>query len=146
MSRRRRSAGFGMLEAVVAMALLAIVGSALFAWINTNLDATARLRERDLALRDMQIAAAWVGTRNPMREGAGEAELDGGLALRWRATAATPVTPVAPLPGGVRTPFRAALYDVEITVTPARGRASTFTIRRLGLERDAAVQPTPAGG
>ena len=35
--------GFGLLEAIVALALLAGTGIALFTWINQNLDAASRL-------------------------------------------------------------------------------------------------------
>ena len=46
MKRPGLQRGFGMLEAVVALVLFALVGSSLFAWINANLDAAARLRDR----------------------------------------------------------------------------------------------------
>lgn len=137
-ARHRPSAGFGMLEAVVALALFALVGSTLFAWINTNLDAASRLRDRDASLGPRQLAIAWLQTRNPMAEPSGEAELAPGTVLRWTARPTTPVTPVAPLPGGSSTAFRAALYAVDATVRDAAGREQRFTLTRLGTERDAA--------
>lgn len=139
--RGAAAAGFGMLEAVVALALFALVGSTLFAWIDTNLATAVRLRDRDRALHDLQLASAWVQTIDPMQAAGGEAEPEPGTRLRWQAHALTPVTPVAPLPGGTRTPFRLALYEVEVTVVRSGGGEQRFSLRRVGVERDA-VQET----
>ena len=125
-----------MLEAVVALVLFALVGSTLFAWINTNLDAASRLRQRDRSQALVQLASAWLQTRNPMAEPSGETELAPGTHLRWAARPLTPVTPGAPLPGGTRTPFRLALYEIDATVTSADGVEASFTLERLGVERE----------
>lgn len=98
MKPARAQRGFGMLEAVVALVLFALAGSTLFAWINTNLDAAARLRQRDRSQALVQLASAWLQTRNPMSEASGETEIAPGTRLRWQARALTPVTPGAPLP------------------------------------------------
>lgn len=143
MKRARAQRGFGMLEAMVALVLFALVGSTLFAWINTNLDAAARLRQRDRSQALVQLASAWLQTRNPMAEPSGETELAPGIRLRWQARALTPVTPGAPLPGGTSTPFRLALYDVDATVTSVDGGEARFTLERLGVERDPLQEPIP---
>jgi general secretion pathway protein I len=137
--RRPRVGGFGLLEALVALALFALVGSALFAWINTSLDTAARLRERDARRPIEQMAIAWLQTRNPMVEPVGEADLAPGTRVRWRAKPVTPLTAVAPLPGGTSTPFRVALYAVDVVVSDGRGGELQFTLTRLGAERDAAL-------
>jgi len=134
---RRQQAGFGMLEAIVALVLFTLVGSTLFAWINTNLDAASRLRQRDLAQRQVQLATAWLQTRNPMAEPGGEAEPEPGTRVRWQSRALTPLTPGAPLPGGTYSPFRLALYELEVTVASRDAGETRFTLRRLGFERDA---------
>jgi general secretion pathway protein I len=139
----RRQAGFGMLEALVALVLFTLVGSTLFAWINTNLDAAARLRQRDSARGLVQFATAWLQTRNPMVEPSGEAEPEPGIRVRWRARALTPVTPGAPLPGGTATPFRLALYELDVTVSAAGVGETGFTLKRLGVERDPVAELLP---
>jgi type II secretory pathway pseudopilin PulG len=141
--RRRPPAGFGMLEAVVALALFALVGSTLFAWIDTNLDAASRLRQRDESQRDLQLAQAWVQTINPMARPAGNAEPEPGVRLRWQARALTPPTAVAPLPGGTATPFRVALYELDVTLSRGSGAERRFALRRIGVARDAAFLPPP---
>jgi type II secretory pathway pseudopilin PulG len=139
----RPHAGFGMLEAIVALVLFALVGSTLFAWINTNLDAASRLRQRDLAQRQVQLATAWLQTRNPMAELRGEAEPEPGTRLRWQARALTPLTSGAPFPGGSYSPFRLALYELEVTVSTAAAGETRFTLQRLGLERDPVTELVP---
>ena len=84
MKLARLQRGFGLLEAVVALVLFALVGGALFAWVNTNLDAAARLRQRDRAHELIQLASAWLQTRNPMTERSGDTELVPGARLRWQ--------------------------------------------------------------
>ncbi len=143
MKAARRQAGFGMLEAVVALVLFALVGSTLFAWINTNLDAAARLRQRDRAQGLTQIATAWLQTRNPMAEPEGEAEIEPGTSLQWRARAQTPVIPGVPLPGGTATPFRLALYELDVTVSSAGVGEARFTLNRVGVDRDPIAEPLP---
>ena len=144
MKPARPRAGFGMLEAIVALVLFALVGSTLFAWIDANLDLAARLRQRDRAQQRVQLATAWLQTRNPMAEPSGEAEPEPGLRLRWQARALTPLTPGAPLPGGTSTPFRLALYELEVSVSGDDAGETRFSFRRLGVERDTLVQ-LPAG-
>lgn len=109
----RRVHGFGLLEALVALVLFSLVGMAAFGWINTSLDAAVRVDRHERALRDRQLAGAWIETLNPMARASGEIALDDGLTLRWQAHPITPATPVAPLPGGQSTVHVAALYEVE---------------------------------
>ena len=140
----RRQAGFGMLEAIVALVLFALVGSTLFAWINTNLDAAWRARQHDRAQRQTQLATAWLQTLNPMAEPSGEAQPEPGTRVRWRARAITPLTPGAPLPGGSYSPFRLALYELEVAVSSAADAGETrFTLERLGVERDPVSEALP---
>lgn len=142
-SSRRRQAGFGMLEAIVALALFALVGGTLFAWINTNLEAASRLRQHDRAQRQMQMATAWLQTRNPLAEPSGEAQPEPGTQVRWRSRAITPLTAGAPLPGGTYSPFRLALYELDVTVSSADGGETRFKLTRLGVERDLASEVLP---
>jgi general secretion pathway protein I len=140
---RRSQSGFGILEAIVALALFALAGSSLFVWINTNIETASRMRQRDDEQRRMQLAVAWLQTRNPLVEPGGEAEIEPGIHVRWQARALTPLTPGAPLPGGTLTPFRLALYELAVTVSAAGGGETRFTLRRVGVERDLPSESAP---
>lgn len=132
-----------MLEAIVALALFSLVGTTLFAWVNGNLDAAARLRQHDRAQRQLQLAAAWLQTRNPVAEPSGDAEPEPGMHVRWRSRPITPMTPGAPFPGGTYSPFRLRLYELDATVSSADAGETHFTLTRLGVERDPVVEMSP---
>lgn len=84
MKSRARSRGFSLLEAVVALAILAAAGMALFAAMTQSVQMVGRAeraRDADLALRN---SLAWVELVNPMDEPTGERDI-GDYQLRWRA-------------------------------------------------------------
>ena len=83
---RPKARGFSLLEAVVALAILAAAGMALFAAMTQSVQMVGRAeraRDVDLALRN---SLAWVERVNPMDEPTGEREV-GDYVLRWRAEA-----------------------------------------------------------
>jgi len=136
-----RQTGFGLLEALVALVLFSTLGLALFSWINTNLDATARLRQRDQVRHLEQLATAWVQTLNPLQRPEGEFEPEPGVRLRWAARPQGPLTGAAPLPGGTVSIFRLRLYAVKMVVTAPGLAPLTLSATRIGSERDAAQIP-----
>ena len=79
---RGRARGFTLLEAIVALAILAAAGMALFAAMSQSLQMVRRAqqaRDADAALRN---ALAWMETVNPMQAPRGEQPL-GDWELRW---------------------------------------------------------------
>lgn len=86
---RRAVAGFSLLEAIVALAILAAAGMALFAAMSQSLQMVQRAqhaREIDAALRN---ALAWSERINPMERPSGEQPL-GSWTLRWESQALEP--------------------------------------------------------
>jgi len=80
----RPSRGFTLLEAIVALAILAAAGLALFAAMSQSLQMVQRAqqaRDLDTALRN---ALAWTVRINPMQSPDGEQPL-GAWTLRWHA-------------------------------------------------------------
>ena len=129
----RRSAGFTLLEAIVALAILAAGGMALFAALSGALrsleraDAAARL---DTATEN---ALTLLETRNPMLEPEGEAAV-GEYRIEWRAT---PVEPVRVgltdyLQPGL---YDVGLYDVEIVISRDGRVERRLTVRRAGFQQ-----------
>ena len=77
-----REGGFSLLEAIVALAILASVGMALFAGINQSVQMVSRAenaRQIDAALLN---SLAWVETLNPAETPSGK-QLLGDLEMRW---------------------------------------------------------------
>lgn len=84
MKSKVHARGFSLLEAVVALAILAAAGMALFAAMTQSVQMVGRAeraRDADLALRN---SLAWVELVNPMDEPTGERDV-GAYLLRWRA-------------------------------------------------------------
>lgn len=131
------SNGFGLLEAIVALALFAGAGMALFAWINTSLATAVRLQETEVVTRVTGLATEWLQTINPALHDRGEVLLAEGVRLRWQARPSTPRVPVAPFPGGTSTPFELALFAVEVKVShPQLTHDLDLTMQRLGVWRE----------
>ena len=143
--------GFGLLEALVALVLFSLVGLALFGWINTSLDAAARLLAREQVQHAQQLATAWAQTLAPAERPRGEAEPEPGWRVQWEARPLTPWTDGAPFPGGTGSLFRLRLYELEITVSgPTTGRDAAALARvvltRTAIQREGMRAPVPVPG
>lgn len=106
-SDRRSAAGFSLLEAIVALAILAAAGLALFAAIAQSVRMTERAeraREADTALRN---ALAWSEHLNPMQQPHGELVM-GAYRLRWTSE------PVEPERDAVTGYLQPGLYRVGL--------------------------------
>lgn len=122
--------GFALLEAIVALTILASVGLALFAGINQSVQMIGRAeraREADSALLN---AVAWVETVNPAQAPNGSHQL-GDVELSWTSA---PVEP--PLDGstGYLVPglYRVGLYKMHLEVRRGDDVLADTTIKRVG--------------
>lgn len=77
-----RHAGFGLLEALVALVLLSSIGFTLLAWVQQNLDTVQRLRSFYAEQDARRTVVEWAASVNPMDSPNGETVL-GGLRLQW---------------------------------------------------------------
>jgi general secretion pathway protein I len=140
---RRPGRGFGLLEAIVATALLAGTGLALFSWVNQSLRQAAMLREREQELRVQLSAQQLIETVNPMAQPSGRIDLEG-LSVGWRASPLQAprrnASPLA-LEGGA---WQVGLYRLEVSaVDRASGVQARFEQWRVGTQRlEAVVVPT----
>lgn len=135
----RRSAdrrGFGLVEALVALALLAGTGMALFAWVNQNLETATRLRERERELQWRQLASAWLQTVDLTRLGDGAAQPVPGLKLRWHSRPLQALTDVPPSLGGQQSAWQVQLVELQAELeAEGLSRPSALTIHRLRAQR-----------
>jgi general secretion pathway protein I len=110
---RRPPDGFGLLEAIVALALLASAGIVLFSWINTNLLTANRLQEVEAEARLKLAAAEAMAQINPLRTSQGDMVV-GEISIAWTTEPATPVTPNATFEGGQAGGFELALFRTKV--------------------------------
>lgn len=134
---RKRCAGFGLLEAIVALTLFAAAGMALFSWINANLERAGRLAAREAEIRALFLALAQAEALDPVTQPQGRWQPDGDTRVDWQCRQLGPRRAVMHLPGGTSTPFEIAAFETELTVrTPGLDKPYTLRLRRLGLWRE----------
>jgi len=102
-----RMRGFGLLEALVALVLIAGVGFTLLAWVQQNLDTLGRLRTHYEAQEARRMIQDWSMMLNPMAEPEGEITL-GGMRLRWQSEQEGDKRTQSGYPAGM------GLYDVAL--------------------------------
>lgn len=130
---RTAEAGFSLLEAVVALAILAAAGMALFAAISQSIQMLGRAesaRAQDAALRD---ALAVIGQVNPMETPRGEESL-GSFAMRWDSRLVEPELDGATghLQPGLH---RLGLYEVRIELLQGTATVREAVVRRSGYRQ-----------
>lgn len=129
----RRSRGFTLLEAIVALAILAAAGMALFAAMAQSLQMVQRAqdaREVDTALRN---ALAWSQRINPMQDPQGEQEL-GGWRLHWSSEPIEPPQDGATASGEPGL-YQVGLYRVRLELWRAGKLERDATLRRVGYRQ-----------
>lgn len=140
-ARQPRTAqrGFTLLEAIVALVLMATTLISLYTWLAANTIAISRAKASASALMDARAGLALVESVNPMHEPSGEREL-GPLTVRWTSE---PV--VESQPGlsraGLPTLFRIGLYRMSVDVLRGPHVVHTFDVRRAGWEQVQSVSP-----
>ncbi|MGB3394185.1 MAG: type II secretion system protein [Stenotrophomonas sp.] len=137
--RRQGQRGFSLLEAIVALTIMATSLLALYAWLSTSTFALGRARASALALQDARTAQAVVETINPMAEPSGRREL-ATLEITWKAR---PVTDrrIGMSRAGSPTQFDFGLYDMEIEVKRNGEIVRNFRMRKAGWEAARPILP-----
>lgn len=136
MKRRRapaRTAGFTLLEAIVAMTIMATCLLALYAWLSSNTIAVSRAAAQTRALADARSALAVIESIDPLAEPSGQ-RVTGPLTVRWQAHEAAP-TAVGIGQAGFPTLFDFTLYDVDVQVLRGDVAVKEFRVRRTGWKQ-----------
>ncbi len=138
-----RQRGFGLLEAIVALALLAGTGLALLSWIQQNLQSATRMRVTEQEARLLMSAQAMVELLNPAEQPEGSWQSNG-LTLAWQSQPVEPPRRNATYLEGVPGPWQVGLYRMTVN---ARDEVSavriTFVQFRPGLKRLAKAEEAP---
>lgn len=127
---RRRQRGFSLLEAIVALTLMATSLLALYAWLSTNTMALNRVSSKALALQDSRTALAVIETVNPMATPEGMREL-APLEIRWKSSPLTDLRLGMTAAYGA-SPFDFRLYQLDVTVSRDKRVVNEFSLRKTG--------------
>ncbi len=125
--------GFTLLEAIVALVLIATTGMALLSWINTNLITLSRVQQAQQRNEAIRSALTFMETVNPLERGQGE-ETVGIYKFHWQAQAIElPKDGVSTL--GDMSLFQVGLYETEVEVSLEDRLLSRFTLRQVGFDQ-----------
>ena len=132
--RSRTQQGFTLIEAIVAMVLIATTGMALFSWINSNLITLNRVQEANAESAATSNVVDYMNTVNPMLTPQGEAGL-GAYRMSWKATASIDPRDGAGYPYGTSL-YQLALYQPQVQVQKADGQAwFEFKLQQVGYKK-----------
>jgi general secretion pathway protein I len=141
-AHRHRQSGFTLLEAVVAIAILAAAALPLYAFFSRSLDGLYRVAEVNRESQASLTAISFLNGLNPMDRPSGEEPI-GGLRLRWKSNELVPAMDSIGYPRGIGL-YQVALYEVTGEILEAGRVRSTVTIRLVGHRQARQVLPFAA--
>lgn len=127
---RRASAGFTLLEAIVALVVFTLGAFALSGWLSTNAIALGRIKAQQTREQVQASALDLVRRSNPMQQDEGSREL-GDLRVRWRATLVEPARAAVSQSGSPGL-YAVGLYEVDVRVSRGADELQRFTVRQVG--------------
>lgn len=139
---RRGQKGFTLLEAIVAMALLALIGGALLAWLDNGFRSLERIGALHARIEVQRNVLAHMRQVNPMLQPNGEMEL-GPYRLSWKSTELTSPRAVLSRYGQTMGPFDAALYRVRVVITAEGLPEQVLSFEQVGYRQ---VRSAEEGG
>jgi general secretion pathway protein I len=130
----RAQRGFTLIEAIVALVLIATTGMALFSWINTNIITLNRVQLANAQSSATANVLDYMAGINPMATPQGSATL-GDYRITWDATVEEAPRDGAGYPYGVSL-YQIALYQTKVTVLQAGDKPwFDFTLTQTGYKR-----------
>lgn len=122
--------GFSLLEAIIALTIMASTLLVLYGWLSSSALALGRVQENAVLLQDMRSAVAVVDTLNPMDRPEGEMR-SGDLTISWTSTPLTDIR-LAITRSNLPSAFDVRLFEMNVRVERANTQAREFQIRRAG--------------
>lgn len=134
-----RQAGFTLLEAIVALTLMATTLLSLYAWLSANTLALNHVSAKALSLQDSRAAMAVIDTINPMATPDGVRQLDP-LEIRWKASPLTDQR-FGMTEAYSASPFDFRLFLMKVTVRRDKRVVNEFSVRKTGWVVARAIRP-----
>ncbi len=134
----RRSAGFTLLEAIVALVIFSMGVLALYSWLGVNIKTLSRVQERREVAALTSSAIDALRLVNPMEDPRGRREI-GQLVMQWDAK---PVEPArnAVTQIGMPTIFQVGLYTLDVRLSVEDVEVQRFQVRQLGYRQTGALE------
>ena len=137
------SAGFTLLEAVVALTIFSAGVLTLYGLFNTNLIALQRSRAVTAHLPAARHAAAYLSAVNPRQREKGRLEFDD-YEVVWSARLLEPVRQGQSVSGRMGY-YEVGLYRVEFTLSEHDRPVGAYRLRLIGYEKVRGDDPSPDG-
>ena len=129
----RRSAGFTLLETMVALVIFTGAAMALYSLYNTNLIALVRVHDVTRQVPAARHAIEYLSTINPRERESGRIEIHG-LDVAWSSKLLQPVRD-SQTPTGGRGYYEVGLYEVEFALRDGERSLGTWRLRVPGYEK-----------
>lgn len=140
MKQRRKQSGFTLMEAIVALVLLATTGMALFSWINSNVITLHRVQTSNAQDEATLNALQYINSVNPMTQPQGQADL-GSYQLKWTTEQLTEPRDGAGYPTGISL-YQLAMYKTRVDVQHTGGAPwFDFSLQQVGYRRVREIKP-----
>lgn len=110
----KKQAGFSLLEAVVALALVVSVGVTLFGWVTQTLTSVSRIKALQEKMQAQRNTLEWVWALNPTARPQGRVEFSG-MSIEWVSSPVRPLDEQIGYPTGIGD-FVVGLYNVRLRV------------------------------
>lgn len=132
--RNARQLGFTLVEAIVALVLIATTGMALFSWINSNVIALSRVQDINAESMATQNALEYMHNINPMASPEGQANLES-FRLSWEAEATADPRDGVGYPYGIGL-YQLGMYQTRVRVQKPNGTPwFEFTLQQVGYKK-----------
>ncbi len=132
-SNQQRQHGFTLLEAVVAIAVLALGGSALYAWVNSNLKTLQRIDIITERASLISSATELLSTIDPLEQPEGSIQL-GDSIVSWTTSAAEYQAPMRADDGSLGV-NDASLFQAKVEIHRQQRLVAQFDMWLLGLHK-----------
>lgn len=129
---RQTQAGFSLLEAIVALSILAMSAMALYGWLNSNLVLLKRVDDVYQSVQTVESALEWISIMDPHVQPEGEQEIAGAL-VRWRFVPMGSSLPAKDMQGNLSV-NDAQLFRAEVEIWRDSKQLARFDVVQLGLQ------------
>jgi general secretion pathway protein I len=135
---RRRSPGFTLLEAIVALVIFSMGSIALYSWLGVNVKTLLRVQALRESVAMSTSALESIRGINPMAAPRGRRQV-GELVVEWEAR---PVEPVrnAVTQLGIPTVFQVELFLLDVRVLRGTTEVDRFQVRQVGYHQARALE------